>query len=88
MSAIVSPDWLPHFSRLGGIVAEVGGWLSHTAILAREFNLPMIVQVDGLESIPDGAYIEISLDGAVRIIPYEVEAERGLADANAPGRAF
>jgi phosphohistidine swiveling domain-containing protein len=68
VSPIVSPDWLPHFSRLGGVVAEVGGWLSHTAILAREFDLPMVVQVDGLESITDGTYIEVGLDGAVRVI--------------------
>ena len=68
VSPIVSPDWLPHFSRLGGVVAEVGGWLSHTAILAREFDLPMVVQVDGLASIVDGTYIEVSLDGAVRVI--------------------
>jgi rhodanese-related sulfurtransferase/phosphohistidine swiveling domain-containing protein/membrane protein insertase Oxa1/YidC/SpoIIIJ len=37
------PCWLPAFSRVAGLVTEVGGWLSHAAIQAREHNLPAIV---------------------------------------------
>lgn len=75
VSSIVSPDWMPHFHRLGGIVAEVGGWLSHTAILAREHGVTMLVQVDGLAAIEDGDEIEVCLDGSVRRASAHVAAE-------------
>ena len=40
VSRMVPPAWIPYFQRAGGFVREVGGWLSHTAIVAREFNVP------------------------------------------------
>jgi pyruvate,water dikinase len=42
--------WTPLFGRVGGIVAETGGQLSHTAIVAREYNLPAVVNVSGATS--------------------------------------
>jgi pyruvate,water dikinase len=39
--------WTPLFSSVGGIVAETGGQLSHTAIVAREYGLPAVVSVKG-----------------------------------------
>ena len=43
VASMVNPAWLPYFSRAGGFVSEVGGWLSHPAILAREYDVAMIV---------------------------------------------
>ncbi len=40
--------WTPLFAGIGGIVAETGGQLSHTAIVAREYNLPAVVSVPGV----------------------------------------
>jgi pyruvate,water dikinase len=37
--------WTPLFAGIGGIVAETGGMLSHTAIVAREYGLPAVVSV-------------------------------------------
>jgi pyruvate,water dikinase len=37
--------WMPLFPSVGGIVAECGGQLSHTAIVAREYGLPTVVGV-------------------------------------------
>jgi phosphohistidine swiveling domain-containing protein len=37
--------WTPLFSGIGGIVAETGGQLSHTSIVAREYGLPAVVNV-------------------------------------------
>ena len=37
--------WTPLFAGIGGIVAETGGQLSHTSIVAREYNLPAVVSV-------------------------------------------
>jgi pyruvate,water dikinase len=40
--------WTPLFAGIGGIVAETGGQLSHTAIVAREYDLPAVVSVPGV----------------------------------------
>ena len=37
--------WTPLFTVVGGVVAETGGVLSHTSIIAREYGLPAIVNV-------------------------------------------
>lgn len=37
--------WTPLLACIGGIVAETGGQLSHTAIVAREYGLPAVVSV-------------------------------------------
>ena len=37
------PPWVPLFSIAGAVVSDVGGVLSHCAIVAREFNLPAVV---------------------------------------------
>ena len=37
--------WMPLFASIGGVVAECGGQLSHTAIVAREYGLPTVVGV-------------------------------------------
>jgi phosphohistidine swiveling domain-containing protein len=37
--------WTPLFSGIGAIVAETGGQLSHTSIVAREYGLPAVVSV-------------------------------------------
>jgi phosphoenolpyruvate synthase/pyruvate phosphate dikinase len=68
VSPMISPAWLPYFSRAGGFVSEVGGWLSHTAILAREYDVPMIVGVDGLSNIANGSLLRLHLDGRIEVV--------------------
>jgi pyruvate,water dikinase len=54
--------WTPLFSRAGGVVAETGGQLSHSAIVAREFGLPAVVGVrKATRAIRDGQ--PITVDG-------------------------
>jgi pyruvate,water dikinase len=38
-------SWTPLFVGIGGVVAETGGQLSHSAIVAREYGLPAVVNV-------------------------------------------
>src|SRR6185437_4431159 len=76
VSRMVPPAWLPYFKRAGGFVCEVGGWLSHTAIVAREFNVPLIVQAKGLQAIETGDLIRLDSDGAI-----EVVAQRQIVEA-------
>ena len=63
------PSWTPVFPRLKGIVTEVGGWLSHTSILAREYNINTIVGVKGAEfRINTGDLLQLNLDGTIEVI--------------------
>jgi phosphohistidine swiveling domain-containing protein len=40
---MVHPAWLPYVIRSGGVISEVGGFLSHMSIVAREQNIAMLV---------------------------------------------
>jgi pyruvate,water dikinase len=53
--------WTPLFPGIGGIVAETGGQLSHTAIVAREYGLPAVVGIkQATRLIEDGQPITIN----------------------------
>lgn len=39
--------WTPLFSRAAGLATEIGGTLSHGAVVAREFGLPAVVNLPG-----------------------------------------
>jgi pyruvate,water dikinase len=55
--------WTAIFPLISGVVTEIGGQLSHAAILAREYGLPAVVDVpEATRIIRDGQII--SLDGA------------------------
>ncbi len=52
--------WTPVFARAGAIVAESGGMLSHSSIVAREYGVPCVVSVTGaLRRIPAGAVVTV-----------------------------
>jgi phosphohistidine swiveling domain-containing protein len=53
--------WSPLFARAGAIVAESGGLLSHSSIIAREYGIPAVVSVNGAMSLPD--YTRVTVDG-------------------------
>ncbi len=56
------PAWTPLFLKAGGVVMETGGFLSHGAIVAREYGIPAVVNVAGaMRIIQDGQ--EIVVDG-------------------------
>jgi rifampicin phosphotransferase len=54
------PPWVPLFSIAGAVVADVGGVLSHCAIVAREFGVPAVVgAVTGTTAIKTGQTITV-----------------------------
>jgi pyruvate,water dikinase len=58
------PGWTPLFLSAGGLVVETGGYLSHGAIVAREFAIPAVVNLPGiLDRLKDGDMVEV--DGRV-----------------------
>jgi phosphohistidine swiveling domain-containing protein len=70
------PSWTPLFLIAGAIVLEEGGPLSHAAIVAREFGLPAVLNVQGaMLSLDEGAEVEVNgTAGAVTLVGELVEA--------------
>jgi phosphoenolpyruvate synthase/pyruvate phosphate dikinase len=69
VAPMIHPAWLPYFDRAAGLVCEIGGWLSHTAIVAREYNMTMIAGTRGLNDIADGSLLRLYPDGTVEVLP-------------------
>ena len=44
----IDPGWSPHLHGVRAVVTEVGGILSHAAMLAREWGVPAVVSVPGI----------------------------------------
>jgi pyruvate,water dikinase len=54
------PSWTPLFVGIAGLVTEVGGLMTHGAVIAREYGLPAVVGVVGATRvIPDGTRIRV-----------------------------
>lgn len=56
------PGWTPLFMRAGGLVAERGGLLSHSAIVARELRIPAVLNVPYATSLIRSGQ-QVRLDG-------------------------
>ena len=53
-------SWVPLFNMASGIVADVGGALSHAALVAREFGIPAVCGTGtALETLQDGEIVEV-----------------------------
>jgi phosphohistidine swiveling domain-containing protein len=56
------PGWTPLFLRASGIIMEVGGYLSHGAIVSREYGIPAVVNIPNILTIlKDGQ--SVTIDG-------------------------
>jgi pyruvate,water dikinase len=67
------PGWTPLFLTAGGLVMEMGGSMSHGAVVAREYGIPAVVGVAGAtEHIQNGQMIRV--DGSTgKIVLLEEE---------------
>jgi phosphohistidine swiveling domain-containing protein len=73
VTAYTDPSWTPAFVAINGLVTEVGGLMTHGAVIAREYGLPAVVGVQhATELIRDGQRIRVhGTDGYVEIIDAE-----------------
>jgi pyruvate,water dikinase len=53
--------WTPLFSRAGAVIAESGGILSHSSIIAREYQIPAVVSVSNCMQLKD--FQRVSVNG-------------------------
>jgi pyruvate,water dikinase len=51
--------WTPLFAKAGAVIAESGGMLSHSSVVAREYGIPCVVSVHGAMRLPDGATVTV-----------------------------
>jgi rifampicin phosphotransferase len=71
VTAYTDPSWSPLFVAIKGLVTEVGGLMTHGAVIAREYGLPAVVGVEhATRLIRDGQRIRVhGTDGYVEILP-------------------
>ncbi|WP_436774823.1 rifamycin-inactivating phosphotransferase [Yinghuangia sp. YIM S09857] len=71
VTAYTDPSWSPLFVGIAGLVTEVGGVMTHGAVIAREYGLPAVVGVDGATRlIRDGQRIRVhGTEGYVEVLP-------------------
>ncbi|GAA5055003.1 rifamycin-inactivating phosphotransferase [Nocardia callitridis] len=60
VTAFTDPSWTPAFVTIKALVTEVGGMMTHGAVVAREYGLPAVVGVDSATRlIRDGQRIRV-----------------------------
>jgi rifampicin phosphotransferase len=70
VTTFTDPSWTPLFVSIKGLVTEVGGLMTHGAVIAREYGLPAVVGVENATTlIKDGQRIRVhGTDGYVEIL--------------------
>lgn len=70
VTSFTDPGWTPLFVSIKGLVTEVGGLMTHGAVIAREYGLPAVVGVENATKlIKDGQRIRVhGTDGYIEIL--------------------
>lgn len=70
VTSFTDPSWTPLFVSIKGLVTEVGGLMTHGAVIAREYGLPAVVGVENATKIiRDGQRIRVhGTEGYIEII--------------------
>lgn len=70
ITAFTDPSWTPLFVSIKGLVTEVGGLMTHGAVIAREYGLPAVVGVENATRLlKDGQRIRVNgTEGYVEIL--------------------
>ncbi|MEU8964934.1 rifamycin-inactivating phosphotransferase [Streptomyces sp. NPDC048491] len=70
ITTFTDPSWSPLFVGIAGLVTEVGGLMTHGAVIAREYGLPAVVGVErATRLIRDGQRIRVhGTEGYIEIL--------------------
>lgn len=70
VTTFTDPSWTPLFVSVKGLVTEIGGLMTHGAVIAREYGLPAVVGVEHATAlIQDGQRIRVNgTDGYVELL--------------------
>ncbi len=71
VAPVTSPSWTPVFGKVAAAVSDIGGIMSHAAIVAREYGMPAVVGTGNATArIRTGDRIRVDGDeGVVTIVP-------------------
>ncbi len=80
------PSWTPLFVTAAGLVTEVGGLMTHGAVIAREYGLPALVGVEhATTAIRDGQPVRLdATDGYVEVLAPPPAPPPGSEDGVGP----
>ncbi|MBV8997751.1 MAG: phosphoenolpyruvate synthase [Solirubrobacterales bacterium] len=81
VTTYTDPSWTPLFLAIKGLVTEVGGLMTHGAVIAREYGLPAVVGVEQATNlIRDGQRIRVDgTDGYVELLRDPGQTSEGAA---------
>jgi pyruvate,water dikinase len=70
VTTFTDPSWTPLFLSIKGLITEVGGLMTHGAVIAREYGLPAVVGVENATKlIKDGQRVRVNgTDGYIEIL--------------------
>ena len=64
---ITTPSWAPIFNRIKATVTDIGGMMSHAAIVCREYGLPAVVGTGyGTKTFKNGQMLRV--DGSTGVV--------------------
>ena len=81
VASITTPAWTSLFAMAAAVVTDIGGPLSHSSIVAREYGIPAVLGTNvATRRIPDGARVRVDgdtgtvtlLDGWERLTPFRL----------------
>ena len=86
VASITTPAWTTLFAMAGGVVTDVGGPLSHSSIVAREYGIPAVLGTNvATRRIPDGARVRV--DGEAGTVTLLDEPGGGADEAPEPAHS-
>ena len=75
VASITTPAWTSLFTMASAVVTDVGGPLSHSSIVAREYGIPAVLGTGvATRRIPDGARVQVDGDAGTVTLLDEVDA--------------
>jgi phosphohistidine swiveling domain-containing protein len=77
VAAVTDVGYTAAFSYAGAVVTELGGPMSHAAVVAREFRVPCVVDVqDATRRLPPGALIEVDgTNGTIQVLELDLPSD-------------
>ncbi|WP_281689872.1 PEP/pyruvate-binding domain-containing protein [Pseudonocardia thermophila] len=92
VAGITTPAWTPLFAMASAVVTDIGGPLSHSSIVAREYGIPAVLGTGvATKRIPDGARVRVDGDaGTVTLLDEEPAVPGAVPQfgTGVPGWAF
>lgn len=80
------PSWTPLLKLVSGLIMSYGNMLSHGAVVAREYRIPVVVfNGDAMRSFSDGDLVELNgTTGRIRVLERNTDAGRDGCSAEGP----